>query len=159
MKPHARIRKTIKWTGAALAVLLIVVWIGSRSWAVGYTHTTGHFIELTRGRLSVGSFPIKEAIADGIPVTVGAWRGRDPRPKIEWGFGSAYSSSPSWNVLRLPLWIPLGIFLIVTISCWRQDIISLRRERAHLCAKCRYDRTGLAADVKCPECGVAPGGV
>ena len=29
MKPHPRIRKTIKWGGAAVTVLLVVVWIGS----------------------------------------------------------------------------------------------------------------------------------
>src|SRR5581483_8527771 len=32
MKPRPRIRKTIKWGGAAVTVLLVVVWIGS-AWA------------------------------------------------------------------------------------------------------------------------------
>jgi hypothetical protein len=29
MKPHPRIRKTIKWGGAAVTLLLVVVWIAS----------------------------------------------------------------------------------------------------------------------------------
>jgi hypothetical protein len=34
VKPHPRIRKTIKWGGAAVTVLLAVVWIGSALWRV-----------------------------------------------------------------------------------------------------------------------------
>lgn len=31
-----------------------------------------------------------------------------------------------------------------------------RRRRCGLCAGCAYDRTGLAPDQRCPECGLAP---
>lgn len=34
MKPHPRIRKAVKWGGAAVTVLLVVVWIGSGWWEV-----------------------------------------------------------------------------------------------------------------------------
>ena len=36
MKPHPRIRKTIKWGGAAVTVLLVVVWVGSGWLSVGW---------------------------------------------------------------------------------------------------------------------------
>ena len=29
MKPHPRVRKTIKWGGAVVTVVLLVVWIGT----------------------------------------------------------------------------------------------------------------------------------
>jgi hypothetical protein len=32
MKPHPRIRKTIKWGGAAVTVLLVVLWIAGGWW-------------------------------------------------------------------------------------------------------------------------------
>ena len=32
MKPHPKLRKTITWGGAAVTVLLVVVWIGSSSY-------------------------------------------------------------------------------------------------------------------------------
>ena len=39
MKPHPRIRKTIKWGGAAATVLLVVVWIGSGWVVLGWGHS------------------------------------------------------------------------------------------------------------------------
>ena len=33
------------------------------------------------------------------------------------------------------------------------EALSRRRARLNLCRKCNYDRTGLALDAVCPECG------
>ena len=41
MKPHPKIRKTIKWGGAVVTVLLVVVWIGSGWWGAEYTTRQG----------------------------------------------------------------------------------------------------------------------
>ena len=41
MKPHARIRKTVKWGGAAMTVLLVVVWIGSGFMVVEWARPLG----------------------------------------------------------------------------------------------------------------------
>jgi hypothetical protein len=53
----------------------------------------------------------------------------------------------------IPLWIPTVVSAIVTALGWRLDTLARRRARLNLCPKCNYDRAGLAADAKCPECG------
>lgn len=59
---------------------------------------------------------------------------------------------------QIPLWpLAAGSFLATAIA-WRLDTLAHRRARGgvNLCPKCTYDRTGLAADAKCPECGALP---
>jgi hypothetical protein len=65
---------------------------------------------------------------------------------------------PEWHLsidkrdFMLPLWmlwLPLAGF---TAWRWRAD----RLPSPHACTKCGYDRSGIAADAKCPECGAGP---
>jgi rubrerythrin len=42
------------------------------------------------------------------------------------------------------------------MAAWRIENIVRRRMRRDLCPRCGYDRRGLAADAKCPECGSVP---
>jgi hypothetical protein len=95
MTPHPRIRKTIKWGGAAVTVLLVVVWI------------------------SLSSIPAR------------------PVPKEPGD----------------PFLVLVGAFTLATVAAWRYDAEACKREQAHLCPKCNYDRTGIANDAVCPECG------
>ncbi len=44
MKPHPRIRKTIKWGGAVVTVLLVVVWGGSGWWDVVWFWSQGRSV-------------------------------------------------------------------------------------------------------------------
>jgi len=114
MKPHPRIRKAIKWGGAAVTVLLVVLWI-----------------EAIREMLVTG----------GEPRPRGLWR---------WLDGSKVCGIPPLAAV---------VTTIVTLVAWTLDSDARRRERAHLCAKCGYDRTGILKDAKCPECGAAPASV
>lgn len=111
MKPHPGIRKTIKWGGALVTLLLLVVWI----------HDIREFM-----------------ITGGEPRHRGLWRWMDLP-----------------GVCGLPPLI--GVFTIAaTLTAWRLDVLARRRARIGLCAKCHYDRAGLAASTVCPECGTAP---
>jgi hypothetical protein len=72
-------------------------------------------------------------------------RGGSWRPS--WDYFSGY-----WG-LSLPLWIPFLLFAVPTALLWRRDHIATKRARIGRCPLCGYDRRGLAADAKCPECG------
>ena len=54
----------------------------------------------------------------------------------------------SGTTIRIPGWIPLGIFAIPTVLTWRGD----RRPPPGHCPRCRYNLTGNTTGV-CPECG------
>ncbi len=53
MKPHPRIRKTIKWGGAVVTVVLVVVWVLSQWWQMGWTTPHGWGMTVSRGALVV----------------------------------------------------------------------------------------------------------
>ena len=48
-----------------------------------------------------------------------------------------------------PLYIPFTIFLLPPITFW---LVTRARIPGH-CPKCNYNRTGLAPNAMCPECG------
>ncbi len=52
MKPHPRIRKTVKWGGALLTVLLVVVWVGS-DWRDAVYRNKHGFIRVVQGGVRV----------------------------------------------------------------------------------------------------------
>jgi hypothetical protein len=86
-----------------------------------------------------------------------------------WMRGVAIPRSPSAGLqprlVELPL-CPLWTGLVVDTTVWTMVVwmvyAGVRRvrralgEKRGVCAFCGYDRRGLAADVKCPECGTLP---
>jgi hypothetical protein len=70
-----------------------------------------------------------------------------------------------WNFISvspgdgfLPAWLLVSPPLALTLAMWASYFLRRLRGRPHQCA-CGYDRRGLAADAKCPECGAVPGSV
>jgi len=173
MKPHPRppiIRKTIKWGGAVVTVLLVVVWIGS---GVGV-------LDLGREKCRLARSPRAQAHGlqpDGVLFKDGygsfktfAWGMNPHRVSDEWlahwwiGNGLARrfpAVGVPWEA-TVPLWIPAaasGFVTLTTLGLWRlMDTFHRRRAlRLDLCPKCGYDRAGIAGDAKCPECGAGRG--
>ena len=143
----------MKWGGAAVTVLLLVVWLGSAWWMMLWSSPTcevrasGGLLHLWTGPrghtmpgyfsvLSIGSFPSSPG-----------W--------FSWCRFVVDRSSRSFG-LDFPLWIPIVVWLVPTARAWRLDTLARRRARLNLCPKCNYDRTGLAPGAVCPECGQLP---
>ncbi|HVU63860.1 MAG TPA: hypothetical protein VHC70_07780 [Phycisphaerales bacterium] len=148
MKPHPRIRKTIKWGGAAVTLLLVVVWIGSGWW---YPHCyPAPWLSLTALRGGVMIYYDTAPVPDHNLVE----RRRQILVAVnkQWNWRPMFSAGQA----KLPLWMPTGLMVIPTLLAWRLDTLARRRARLSLCAKCNYDRAGLAAGAKCPECGMLP---
>ena len=148
MKPHPRIRKTIKYGGAALTVLLVVVWIGSGSSYTSFAALNMPHTTLYQGRVFLDRVP-SEYVADDSEFDFSAQKSFH----IEWGFG--WKSTPlEWHLI-VPLWPIIIACALPTALAFRLDTLARRRERMNLCKHCGYDRTGLAGDAVCPECGAA----
>jgi hypothetical protein len=152
MKPHPRIRRTIKWGGAAATLLLATSWAASAWWYVVFR--VGNGIEIAGGR----------------GVLQAAW----PMPKVAYALDSGFRAGwvfPRGNLwwmqidadlgrILIPFWIPLAVAIALTAWAWHLDALACRRERAarlNLCPKCNYDRAGIAKDAVCPECGASGG--
>ena len=81
----------------------------------------------TSGLVEIANNPFEMTILPGV-----SWRG----PLVE---------------VALPLWIPAALTACWALIGWRR----VHRRKAHECASCGYDRTGLRAGATCPECGAA----
>ncbi|HVU62470.1 MAG TPA: hypothetical protein VHC70_00740 [Phycisphaerales bacterium] len=149
MRPHPRIRRTIKWGGAAMTALLAAVWVWSGSRMVEWSTSNGLWIGLLNGRVEFT--PVEGFIPPGTG-------------RVRWYKGNDFSLrwACSWHrdkygwLLILPLWPSIAILAVPTGVAWRKDAAARRRERAAQCRKCRYDRTGIPVVVVCPECGTPP---
>ncbi len=156
MKPHPRIRKTIKWGGAAVTVLLVVVWIGSELWTGVWLCGGPYAIDIRHSRLRIErsqrlivwndmDLSLAEVVRLIKPVPVRGISGS--RWLVSWSGGVA-----DWR-LDIPLWVLTAVTLLGTAAAWHLDTLARRRARAGFCPKCNYDRVGLAAGAVCPECG------
>jgi hypothetical protein len=143
MKPHPKIRKTIKWGGAAVTVLLVVVWIGSGFRDFGRCTQRGYWVHAGWGTIGVGR------LFDGFPQ--GAWFARSRAQGMSWWYPEC-SNPIGWHA-QAPVWALVIPVLVLTVTAWVLEGQAARRRRRGRCPKCNYDRTGLAPDAKCPECG------
>ena len=148
MKPHPRIRKTIKWGGASLMLLVTVVWLISGWIAVGYATSRGDAFQVTGGE--VGIF---YRLAPGVSALAPGWSCMGTPPN--WGWTISSFKNSVGGTIWIPLWPAVLTFLLITASASLFDTLARRRIQLNLCPNCNYDRTGLAKDAKCPECGAA----
>jgi hypothetical protein len=157
MRPHPRIRKTIKWGGAAVTVLLLIAWLASIWRSFGVSTPAGGSVSVRFGMLNFDG-PMFGAGSRG-----GQWYwGREHNPyPFQWTLyrGTEQSMNPPgaiYDDVGIPIWWLWGSTLLLAASAWGLDAIARRRARLNLCPKCNYDRAGIAGDAKCPECGRVP---
>ncbi len=194
MKPHPpphRIRKTIKWGGAVVTVLLVVVWIGSGWWWVHWGSGKANEFNVRCGTVNI----VYEIGRPTAHTSSPGWRVGRPNAQVPFTIYWGFSREIHWYDLPIPqqppqaidptvllglpgsaprrntpaastplqrtyeyefevaIWPLPAAALFFTAFLWYLDTLARRRARLNLCPKCHYDRTGLAAGAKCPECG------
>ncbi len=147
MKPYPRIRKTIKWVGVVVMVLLIVAWLGSGRWWIAIGNSTGGVLTLESGRLNV---LIRAEISSytstpGLSLTAHDYR-------LSWTFESRHQGDFFYCI---PLWSFVLVAGIMTWGLWWYDALASRCDRLSQirCPTCNYDRKGISLNAPCPECG------
>src|SRR5262249_42605225 len=129
MKPHPRIRKTVKWVGAVATAMLFVVWVGS-GWFCWRD------IQWSTSRFDIGNGLVSITRIDN-------WHGplREPCTLVRGPGYKAFNTTPftlyfglhyeDWGdlfgVLYFPLWIPPVLALLPTVLAWHLDTIARRR--------------------------------
>ena len=152
MKPHPRIRKTVKWGGAALGAALLGAWI------VAQWHGYMVFDRGGTGWGIQGGAVCRVDVSRSDVRGMGTVRYRN-EPTLASVFQGAFrfhANSPMGaRADCLPMWIPA----FCAFGCAGLAQLCERRAARRtfgLCPKCNYDRTGLAAGAVCPECGGLP---
>ncbi len=143
------VRKTVKWGGAGLTVLLLVVWIGSGWRGATWTNMSYGGVLLVGGRIVVC-----EPLFDADPNSYN--RVSIETERYPWGWWFDWGVVNGNRYWQVPLWLPALLSLLATAAAWRADAKYLRRVREGACPACGYDRAGLAAGSLCPECGKQP---
>ena len=129
--------------------MLIGAWLASGFYVVIYAMRSGAMLEMHAGRVLItvpGAGP-------SIAMFPAGWHAMRNSGRL-W--------PPPFHTEVMPLigrrtavalW-PLALLAIATTAAaWLLEAHG--RARLNLCASCRYDRAGLAADAVCPECGAA----
>jgi hypothetical protein len=149
MNPHPRIRKTAKWGGAVVCVVLVGVWVSSTMLFAFVATPRGFYAEIVAGRLQTMTSSDNH---DVVPHTV--WNAMRVPVTVRWWFSTGYLGP--LRVLAIPLWPPAALALAPTLLAWRLDALARRRARLNYCPSCNYDRRGLPTASLCPECGSVP---
>jgi hypothetical protein len=164
-----RLRKWAKWTctlAAGAAVALAVFSRFVRCWDSFATNNgnTEWMIGLEAGQLSIERtdgwlFRNDQASSGWYMEWNPHWRwgysgeGTGHYPWLEWHSGVLwYQTAFRWT-FGASLLYPALLTSLPAALLW---YIDRRRFGPGLCPTCGYDRTGLAADAKCPECGTVP---
>lgn len=138
-------RRAVKRVGPVFCIAIVLAWGFSAVVRTRIGLGWGWEVSLDCGQAAVTSF---------IPNH----RWRSPRgitmtqhsPELHWWFD--YHEPPLAGTLRIPMWFVLSLAIVGTVVAWRLD--DRARRRTDVCATCGYNRAGLAAGSRCPECGV-----
>jgi hypothetical protein len=152
MRPHPRIRRTLKWTAAAVTLLLAVLWIRSGWRSIDWNVGDGRGVFLSRGVFGISIFgpPTRDGVTTTVSTVTGWLSYPHPFKLRLWYF---YDRTGNLHSYMTPVWVPTALMLLSTAALWRKDTLARRRARLDCCPKCNYDRTGIAAGTVCPECG------
>jgi hypothetical protein len=146
MWPYPRIRKTVKWGGTVVSVVLELVWMASGwGWLGVYTD---HFdVGVASGIVHV------EVLAPPRPPGPYAWGGGIGAHPYFWKRSMSSQMAALSTRLDFLLWIPAHIATAITATAWCLDARARRRAMIGACPNCSYSRAGLAPSAVCPECG------
>jgi hypothetical protein len=143
------VRTFVKWTGAAVTVLLLIVWVGSGWWEGGVEIRSVGGAGFSGGRVILGAWPPSRWEFEAIEWT--CVRG----PWVGYGWWFHYLPPPVVGIAMvfIPIWSLALLTGVPTAWMFRTDRKRRRGEREGLCAKCGYDLRGLPDGRACPECG------
>ena len=155
-----RRRAVMKWAGALLSGLLVIVYVASARWHFGFANVTDLDMRAYPGQITVDVHSSRPPRTDVIEFWKAA---RGPRwnwyrayaepgggPWVWWFWIRTYRGSCDFGI---PLWFPLLLVAIPTGYLWHTDRARLVPGR---CPRCGYDLSGLPSGrggVLCPECG------
>lgn len=133
--------------GLVVSSLLAALWVFSAVWSVGWRSRGLVYVGVGHGAAGVTEKRSGWRVSDFEP----GWKFERARGPLAWSI-NRHSGGRDWWVW-VPLWMPLAGSMALTGAAWVLGRRAARRARLGWCAACGYDRAGLAAGARCPECG------
>jgi hypothetical protein len=143
----------------AIGAWVASLWVGA-GWSNGPRAGGVGTIEVARGGVVFGVYH-GESIARTIGkyARPGTWVRAGPFRGPLWTFERSRfpsATSTAYEYISVPLWPGVAILSLLAAFAWITEIRMSRLLGAARCSCCGYDRRGLPADAKCPECGTVP---
>lgn len=149
-----RERRTLKWIGLLLSVMMLGLWVfsvmfisyyvppsGRSTFAIAFGRTFSRFFMMdTPGFHCVPLYADLKAIAASKSWTEFAYH----------NLGLGLPKMTGWEI-EVPVWLLVVTAGLPTAILWRRD---RRRPKPGSCKVCQYDLTGNESGI-CPECGTA----
>lgn len=138
--------RTVRWICSVGSLLTAIAWIGTAHQAFDWCSGSQPSVSVC---LAAGRLGVTVLKPHRLP---GGWShyhslGLLMLPTVKSDGRSTY--------VFIPLWIPLIPLLGSAVILWSRQIVAARSIVGPPCKSCGYDRAGLPADAKCPECGTA----
>jgi hypothetical protein len=165
MKPHAWPRRWLRvarWTGIAVCLALVAAWGLSLPLFLKWESGSSRFVWVGWGAVGVGyvdapAFAVNNPTVHWSPLSRGFYFRPNQGTDAVWWLRFQTVGTPVFNrMVTVPLWMPLLLAGAPTALLWRPHLRIRRRMRLGHCPGCGYDRRGLAAEIKCPECAMLP---
>jgi len=151
MHRPSRTRRILKWTGAALSLLIFVVLVTSPWYEVSARLPGKSTYCLSNGSVMVIYSDAGREFTRSPGVRIHAFEHLGLRSPSIWR-APHYPGQGATTFTFLPLWLPLLLTAIPTAWLWHRD---RRRIRHGCCPSCEYDLTSNTSGI-CPECGDKP---
>lgn len=132
----------------AITALLLLGWMGSMWFNLGWMGRSGAYVGVASGRAVIGV----DASVPGDNPDAG-WSFRSHPAHASWWFESGRFPG-SWS-LSVPLWLPALACGAASAVLWRRRVRAQRPERRGACPACEYPVAELPPYTRCPECGAA----
>ena len=140
--------RRIKHVAMVLCVQSVVLWVATCGTATDINTQQAVRARVIGGAVTIDNDDYFFDQSDPVSVNVETfWV--PPRLLPAWGQYSLPQLAPRSFAIRLPLW-PLPVAFGALAWYAGRKITRLRQGA---CTKCGYDTRGLAAGVRCPECG------
>ncbi len=144
---RTQVRLGVKWGGAILAAVFIGLLVHSRWATIGWSFPNGLSFGIEGGGLGIAGGSLPQGFSPPPPGLIYLQNDASFKWWFDWG-----SYSMRWY-FSVPLWILILLSALSASWAWRREVLERRRNNVGLCCGCGYDRRGIEAGAKCPECG------
>jgi hypothetical protein len=143
---HGRVSALFRWSGTALSLSLLVLYVLSSRWIVGHpVYNSAGSVQAYLNHIAAGQLVVR------IPLTNGQRDGfgfDTHSIAFSWWFHIQHFPLAKAWLVGVPLWFPLLIVAIPTAIAWeRARRYAFGPGRCHRCGYPVIDLT------RCPECG------